>query len=183
MRTPRGTRDIATGKTFTAIGAALIASLIWSLAAAGAAETSPVKLPPPLGPTLAETRDKAPFDLWEPTWLPAGYSLLHVNYIEPGFDPGQDAFSADIWYVDPMGNRLHIWQTNNQDLRHKDPAAPGRDDVLLIEGKSWNWVEDHPGAAEAPISILSARLSDTVTVSVDAPLDQATLERVVSSLE
>lgn len=120
-------------------------------------------LVPPPADSMRDAKSSAPYQLKEPSWLPEGVSLQHVQTSEEG------AFSAGIWYQNKSGERvLHIWQTNltPAELSDKDPAASGQGQPQSVDGKVWQ-------AAAAPrgnyaLSVLSRRFDDGITVSVDA---------------
>ncbi len=129
---------------------------------------------------LAEAQAASPFPIKQPGYLPVGASLENVTWIVPDAEAGP-AFSVDLWYALPDGTRLHVWETNNQDLIQtgKDPAAPTAGTPVEIAGVTWRIVRLLPDST----TVLSAHLADGITVTVNAILDDPTLEQVAASID
>lgn len=138
-----------------------------------------VNLPNP-SVELAEAQAAAPYRIREPAFLPADTKLVLVTWVPPALDEGESAFSVDLWYGLPDGTRLHLWQTDAKYLAEagKDPAAPTEGEPVNINGDNWRLVrlEAERGTA------LSRRFADGITLSLDARLDDASLQQIAASI-
>jgi hypothetical protein len=113
----------------------------------------------------------APFELQQPTSLPAGFELYRVSWLGPGNLEDATSTSVDTWFRHADGALVHIWQSNipPEELQasNEDPMRTG--EATSLGGRHWQLVVDHPWFANTTRVILSTRLPDGTTLSLDGP--------------
>jgi hypothetical protein len=126
---------------------------------------------------LAVARERTQGGLLEPTWLPDGFALINVSYIQAM----GDIVSVDLAYDD--GTRyVHIWQTNMsaEQLGAKDPMRVG--EPVDVGGIIWQRASLEPRNPGRQTYIFNRRLPDGRTVSLDGDLELEAMHRVLESL-
>jgi hypothetical protein len=126
-------------------------------------------------------REELTFAFVMPAWLPPGYSLEHLAWFSPDEITGHTASSIDAWYSAPGQPYIHVWQSDNPELGQDDPVLVG-DLLEIARDESWSAVQGARGLDTDAATILSARMSDGTTISVDSGVPIDLLIRVVESL-
>lgn len=125
---------------------------------------------------LAAARNGMSGGLLEPTWLPDGFELVSVSYVEDG----DRVESVDSVY-DDGNNYVHIWQTHMtaDELGDSDPVPKGG----RIEGSDWR-ANPLPAAQVGREGVVefSTRMPDGRTVTVDSDLPDDVVQRVLEAL-
>lgn len=129
-----------------------------------------------------QARDELTFDLLIPEWLPPGYSLEHIAWFPPSEELGYpDESAVDTWYSAPGRPLLHVWQTDNSELGDDDPVLVG-EPLRLADGIVWSTMEGIQGLDTVSATVLSARMRDGTTLSLDSGIAKADLMKVAESL-
>jgi hypothetical protein len=125
---------------------------------------------------LAAAREGMPGGLLEPGWLPDGFELVNVSYLQAMGEVG----SVDLQYGNES-NYVHIWQTtmSPEQLGPKDPVNGG--ESVAIGDIQWT-SDDLSANGFAGAMVFSARLTHGRTVSIDSDLDVETLHAVIESV-
>jgi hypothetical protein len=131
---------------------------------------------------LEEGRSALTFQMLEPTWLPDGYSLEHIAWFAPGYGLDISESSMDTWYSAPGTPRIHVWQTDNPEIpAEADPVSFG--EQIMLAGRPWSLAEDFRGEDLHAVTMLSTRLPDGTTLSVDGALPSDVLARFAEGLK
>jgi hypothetical protein len=159
--------------------------MAWVAIVGGCAVISPAPTEIPIGglrepitsQDLAAARDGMPGGLLEPGWLPDGFELVNVSYLQAM----GDVRSVDLQYRSEV-NHLHIWQTTvaPEELGAEDPVKGGGETVA-IDDREWT-THDRSANGFANAMQFSARLTDGRTVSIDSDLDPETMRGIIESL-
>lgn len=130
---------------------------------------------------VEDARAGLTFALQMPTWLPRGYSLEHIAWFVPDPWLGTTASSVDAWYSDSGSAFIHVWQTDIGDLGEFDPVRQG-EPFETPSSEIWSASFEKPGIGSVLTSILSRRLSDGTTISIDSAISVDQLIKTVESL-
>ena len=127
---------------------------------------------------LADVQREFPGEFLQAGWLPAGFELVNVEYVESA----NRIESVDLQYA--FGDAsLHIWQSElpDEDLATKDPVATG--DPISIGGVNWH-ANALPAtqAGRAGVIAFSARMADGHSISIDGNLGADVMKHVLESL-
>lgn len=130
---------------------------------------------------LAQARGAVTFDIAEPKFIPDGFRLINVIWSEPSVTTGATHSSVDLWYQDDIGQVVHLWQTDipPAELGTKDPTLKGS--TTAIDQRDWTTLEQ-VGFFAARLTVLSSRMPDGTTVSLDGPAALSELAQVAASL-
>lgn len=132
---------------------------------------------------LPQAREAVTFEVRLPTWLPAGYTLEHIAWFSPDMELGHTASSVDLWYSAPGKPRIHIWQTDipPEELSTKDPTRLGGLS-RVVAGSSWNEARGLQGLDTNDLTVLSTRLPDSITLSIDGGLSSDDIVKVAEGM-
>lgn len=178
MRTQLATTRWVVTLVLSALAGVLLVNA-WPASASASRVGTDVHLPPPME-ALETVQQKFPYRVRKPGYLPNGMTLFHVIETAPS-EPGESAYSVDIWYKSRNGDSLHIWQTNHTLLAAtgKDPSAATEGESTWINGRTWQLKH----LADFSEYQLSVRFQDGVTLSMDSTLSEETLRRIAASIE
>lgn len=131
---------------------------------------------------LAQARAEAPFQLRYPATIPPGFTPNNVIWggADPIEYPGSTDFFVDFWLVDAKGMRLHVWQTNLEDLGAEDPIRSPDGISETIAGAEWIYQRISLGGY--PLFQLSRRFPDGILVTIDYPVDGPVLRDIARAL-
>jgi hypothetical protein len=161
--------------------AAVILAITPVLVQAGAEDPQVTKRRAEAAENVAAAREQVTFAFVMPTWLPPGYSLEHLAWFVPDVVTGHTASSIDAWYSAPGQPFIHVWQTDNPELGQDDPVGAG-DPVAIKGDPSWSALQGVRGIDSAAATVLSTRMPDGTTLSVDSGIPMDVLIKVAESL-
>lgn len=165
------------------LGVASVAlTLALTVQVRSASDSVPV-VDPTASELLEDAREALPFAIQQPVTVPDGYQLGRIMWIEPDPALGTTRSSIDTWFYNGTGDWVHIWQTDipPDELGDDDPTVIGA--PTRIAGTEWSLVENHLAYAGKSLSVISVRLQDGTTLSMDSPGGFELIARFAASLQ
>lgn len=133
-------------------------------------------LPDPVA-ELQAAQETAPFAIHLPTPLPDGAVPLVVDLVQEN-----SIASFDMWWTLPGSSRLHVWETNNQDLAKEGKDVLSTGTPVQSAGTQWQLTQTAWGQ-DVVMTELCRKFDDGVTLCVSSDLDPSWLEAVATTIQ